>query len=412
MRIHQPPGPPATAGAGPGPKHVPGPAVTTPAPAQRTAAAPGTAPPRALPTVGVEEEFLLVDRRTRLPAERAPQVIADAAGELGEQVQAEFFPVQVEVCTRPATRLDELAADLVHLRAVVAAAAAEAGCLLVASGTPVLSNPRPGRVTDDPRYREMAARYRSVVDGYGGALCGCHVHVGTVSRGRALALANHLRPWLPVVQALTVNSPFAEGRDSGFASWRSVRWARWPTVGPAPVLDEEQYESVVAALVRSGVLLDRRMVYWYARPSEHVPTLEVRVADVNADLRTVLLLAALLRGLTTVLLDEIDEGRPAPACPAGLVRDAHWQAARTGVAGDGIDPLTGRLTPMAALADRLLERAAPGLAAAGDLTAVETALGRIHRRGTGADRQRRALRRHGRLTAVVDELAALTLAAP
>ncbi|SOB85677.1 carboxylate-amine ligase [Streptomyces sp. 1331.2] len=373
---------------------------------------PGNTSRPALPTVGVEEEFLLVDRRTRLPAERAPQVIADARSELGAQVQAEFFAVQVEVCTLPATRLTELRADLLHLRSVVAAAAAEAGCLLVASGTPVLQDPRPGRVTDDPRYRNMAARYEGVVDGYAGALCGCHVHLGTVSRGRALALGNHLRPWLPVVQAIAVNSPFTDGRDSGFASWRTVRWARWPTVGPAPVLDEEQYEALVADLVRSGVLLDRRMVYWYARPSEHVPTLEVRVADVNADLRTVLLLAALLRGLSAVLLEEIDEGRPAPACPAGLVRAAHWQAARSGLSGDGVDPRTGRYAPMAALADRLLERATPGLAAAGDLTAVETALTRIHRHGTGADRQRRSLRRHGRLTAVVDELAALTLAVP
>ncbi|MFJ8622203.1 glutamate--cysteine ligase [Kitasatospora sp. NPDC093550] len=381
---------------------------------------PGAAPPPdpapdpspTLPTVGVEEEFLLVDRRTRLPAERAPQVIADAAAELGEQVQAEFFRVQVEVCTRPATRLADLEADLARLRAAVAAAAAGADCLLVASGTAVLSDRRPGRITDDPRYRAMAARYRGVVDGYGGALCGCHVHLGTVSRGQALALANHLRPWLPVVQALTVNSPFTEGRDSGFASWRTVRWARWPTVGPAPVLDEEQYDALVAGLVRSGVLLDRRMVYWYARPSEHVPTLEVRVADVNADLRTVLLLAALLRGLAAVLLAEIDDGRPAPVHPAGLVRAAHWQAARGGLSGDGIDPLTGRYAPMTELADRLLERAAPGLAAAGDLATVESALARIRRHGTGADRQRRSLRRHGRLTAVVDELAALTLAVP
>ncbi|WP_030236145.1 carboxylate-amine ligase [Streptomyces sp. NRRL S-350] len=372
---------------------------------------PGPSAQRNPLTFGVEEEFLLVDRHTRLPADRAPQVIADASTVLGDQVQAEFFPVQVEVCTRPAARLEELRADLVRLRSVVAAAAAEAGCLLVASGTPVLSAPGPGRVTDDPRYQAMAARYDNVVDGYGGAMCGCHVHLGTVSRGQALALGNHLRPWLPVVQALAVNSPFAEGRDSGFASWRTVRWARWPTVGPAPVLDEAQYETLVASLVESGVLLDRRMVYWYARPSEHVPTLEVRVADVNADLRTVLLLAALLRGLTTVLLDEIGAGRPAPACPARLVGAAHWQAAHFGLSADGIDPFTGRHVPMAALVDRLLERAAPGLAATGDLTEVERALTRIHRLGTGADRQRHALHRRGRLTAVVDELAALTTAA-
>ncbi|MQS16863.1 YbdK family carboxylate-amine ligase [Streptomyces kaniharaensis] len=370
-----------------------------------------SAPP-IVPTLGVEEEFLLVDRQDRLPAERAPQVIADAAAVLGDQVQAEFFPVQVEVCSHPAARLDELRADLARLRSVVAAAAADAGCLLVASGTPVLSGPGPGRITDDPRYRRMAARYAGVLDGYDGALCGCHVHLGAEGRGLALALGNHLRPWLPVVQALAVNSPFTAGRDSGFASWRTVQWSRWPTVGPAPVLDEEQYEALADALVECGVLLDRRMIYWYARPSEHVPTLEVRIADVNADLETVVLLAALLRGLAAVLLGEIRAGRSAPALPSGLVGAAHWQAARTGLSGVGVDPLTGRRAPMAELADRLVERAAPGLAAAGDLAAVESGLARLHRLGTGATRQRRAYRRHGRLTAVVDELAAVTAAVP
>ncbi|MEE1787044.1 glutamate--cysteine ligase [Streptomyces sp. SP17BM10] len=361
-------------------------------------------------TFGVEEEFLLVDRHTRLPAERAPRVIADASAALGDQVQDEFFPVQVEVCTRPAVRLDELRADLARLRAVTAAAAANAGCLLVASGTPVLSGPGLGRVSENPRYRRMADRYAGVLDGYDGALCGCHVHLGTEGRAQALALANHLRPWLPVFQALAVNSPFASGHDSGFDSWRTVQWARWPTVGPAPVLDEERYEALADALVDSGVLLDRRMIYWYARPSEHVPTLEVRIADVNADLETVVLLAGLLRGLAAVLLGEVRAGRPTPAVPSGLVDAAHWQAARTGLTGDGIDPLTGDRTPMTVLAEALFDRAAPGLDAAGDLAAVESALARLRRLGTGAARQRRSYRRHGRLTAVVDELAACTVA--
>ncbi|MEU9078393.1 glutamate--cysteine ligase [Kitasatospora sp. NPDC048538] len=366
----------------------------------------------AVPTFGVEEEFLLVDRRTRLPAERAPEVIAEAATVLGDQVQAEFFPVQVEVCTRPAGRLDDLRAGLVRLRAVVAAAADGADCLLVASGTPVLSAPGPDRITDSDRYRTIAAHYAGVLDDYDGAICGCHVHIGVAGRGQALALGNQLRPWLPVLQSLTVNSPFTAGRDSGFASWRTVQWARWPTVGPAPVLDEEQYEALADALVACGVLLDRRMVYWYARPSEHVPTLEVRIADVNADLTTVLLLAALLRGLAAVLLRKIEDGCPAPAFPAGLLGAAHWQAARTGLAGDGVDPGTRRRTPMTVLVQRLLERAAPGLDAAGDLAFVEDALGGLRRLGTGAARQRRALHHHRRLTAVVDELADLTAAVP
>ncbi|WP_344328266.1 carboxylate-amine ligase, partial [Kitasatospora putterlickiae] len=288
---------------------------------------------RTVPTVGVEEEFLLVDRRTRLPVARAPQVLAAAATVLDDQVQPEIFQVQVETTSRPALRLKELADDLARLRAVLVAAAADADCLLVASGTPVLCGPEPAVLTDNPRYRLMADRYPAAADGNGGALCGCHVHLGTLERGLALALGNRLRPWLPVLQAITVNSPFDAGRDSGFASWRDVRWSRWPTVGAAPLVDERGYERRADALVATGTLLDRRMIYWYTRPSEHVPTLEVRVADVSADLGTVLLLAGLLRGLGAVLLDEARAGLPPPAVPHGRLAAAHRRAAQTGPVG-------------------------------------------------------------------------------
>ncbi|MFF7457032.1 glutamate--cysteine ligase [Kitasatospora sp. NPDC008115] len=366
--------------------------------------------PRTVPTVGVEEEFLLVDRRTRLPVARASQVLAAAGAVLDERVQPEFLQVQVETTSLPALRLKELADDLARMRAVLVAAAADADCLLVASGTPVLPGPDPAVLTDNPRYRLMAARYPAAADSNSGALCGCHVHLGTLERGLALALGNRLRPWLPVLQALTVNSPFDAGRDSGFASWRDVRWSRWPTVGAAPLVDERGYERRADALVARGTLLDRRMIYWYTRPSEHVPTLEVRVADVSADLGNVLLLAGLLRGLGAVLLDEARAGLPPPAVPHGRLAAAHRRAAQTGPVGEGIDPFTGWPVPMPALVDRLLERAAPGLSAAGDLAAVEAGLDRLRRLGSGAERQRRDFRVRECPQDVIDGLARLTAA--
>ncbi|SDT82848.1 carboxylate-amine ligase [Streptomyces sp. TLI_053] len=415
----------AGAGLGRGPGSPPGPDGACARPArQPERARPGIRPDlrepavpvngvrRTVPTVGVEEEFLLVDRRSRLPVPRAPQVLAASAAALGGQVQPEFLQAQVETCTRPALRLKELRDDLARLRAVLVAAAADAGCLLVASGTPVLTGPGAAVLTENPRYRRMAARYPGAVDGWGGALCGCHIHLGTVDRGLALALGNRLRPWLPVLQALAVNSPFDGGRDSGFASWRTVRLARWPTVGPAPVLDEPGYEALADSLVARGTLLDRRMIYWYTRPSEHLPTLEVRITDVNADLDTVLLLAGLLRGLASVLLEEARAGVPAPGVPPERLTAAHRRAARTGPDGGGLDPFTGRPVPMAALVDRLLDRAAPGLAAAGDLPAAEAGLDRLRRLGTGAERQRRHYLLRHRPADVVDALARQTAALP
>lgn len=147
------------------------------------------------------------------------------------------------------------------------------------------------------------------------------------------------------------------------------------------------------------------MIYWYARPSEHVPTLEVRVADVNSDLDTVVLLAVLVRGLAATVRPEIDEGRPAPCVECGRLREAHRLAALHGLDGDGLDPFGGARLPAWDLVDRLRERAAPGLRASDDLLLVDTLLDRLRTAGGGAAGQRAAHGRRGRLSDVVDALA-------
>ncbi|MFJ3857503.1 glutamate--cysteine ligase [Streptomyces sp. NPDC090085] len=359
-------------------------------------------------TMGVEEEFLLVDRRTRAPVGRAPRVIEAAARALGPLVQPELFTAQVETCTSPTASTAVLRAELAWLRAGLVRAAAGEDCLLVASGTPVIPPEGPLTLTPDDRYRRMAVRFASAFGDYDQVVCGCHVHVGVSSRAEALDLANRIRPWLPTLQAMTANSPFDRGRDTGHASWRAVQHANWPTVGPAPVLDEAAYERIAGDLVRCGALLDRRMIYWYARPSEHVPTLEIRVADVNARLDGVVLLAVLVRGLAAVLGEEAREGRPAPTLECGRLREAHRLAAVHGLGGEGLEPVGGARMPAWDLVERLRERAAPGLCAAGDLPYVDALLDRLRAEGDGAARQRASHGLRGRLTDVVDALAAAT----
>lgn len=354
-------------------------------------------------TMGVEEEYQLVDRVSRAPVNRAPEVIRAVAGELGGQVQAEFYNTQVEVCTEPAADRQDLYEQLVRLRHTVARGAATADCLPVASGTPVIRPQEPLTVTDTDRYQRMARRYAALLGPYH-LVCGCHVHVGSLDRGRALALGNHMRPWLPVFQSITGNSPFVCGRDTGLDSWRSVAYSCWPTVGPPPLVDEQRYLAYVDGLVASGVLLDRRMLYWHARPSEHVPTLEIRIADVNADLDAVVLTAVLVRGLAGALLPAADAGVPPPEPSERALRRAHQLAATYGVEGPGLDPVSGREQPAVLLVERLVERAAPGLAAAGDLDAVRVLWDRLRRKGTGARRQRAVYRATRSLEAVVDSL--------
>ncbi|WP_435972940.1 carboxylate-amine ligase [Streptomyces sp. Qhu_M48] len=360
-------------------------------------------------TVGVEEEFLLVDRRTCEPVPRGPQVVKAARTVLGGRAQMEFFGPQVEVCTFPTVSLAELRAELALLRRVMAQAAADAGCLLIATGTPVIPSAHPTVVSPCDRYARMAVHWPSLAASYDGMVCGCHIHIGVTGRNQALALANHLRPWLPILQALAANSPFLRGRDTGWADRRSVEHTRWPGVGPAPLLNEIGYERVADHLVRTGALLDRRMIYWHARPSEHVPTLEIRLCDVNADLDVVVLLVALVRGLAEVLLCDIAQGRPLPRVPERTLRAAHRLAASRGLEGEILDTARGEYVPAETSVELLLARATPGLVATGDLELAEVLFDRVRRTGGGAACQRASLLRRGLLQDVIRDLARTTL---
>ncbi|WP_251051220.1 glutamate--cysteine ligase [Streptomyces sp. ISL-86] len=380
-------------------------------PEAEAGAMPGPARPNSgqpiVSTMGVEEEFLLVDRLTRAPVNRAAPVIQAASTTLGNQIQAEFYSCMAEICTQPTATATDLRTQLTALRTTLADAAHESGCLLIASGTPVIPPHDPIPVTNTTRYHRMAQQFSALVDGTLGIVCGCHVHIGTTNRAQALHLANHVRPWLPTLQALAVNSPFNGGIDSGYASWRSLEFSRWPTAGPAPLLNLDTYENTADALVASGILMDRRMIYWYARPSEHHPTVEFRVTDVNADLDTTILIALLLRGLCATILAETEQGSPPPAIPPARLRAAHQYAARYGSTGPALDPLTGTTVPAQTLTAALVTAATPGLHTAGDLTHIHHLLTHRHK-GTGADRQRDTYDRTHRLHTVVDQLAEAT----
>lgn len=380
--------------------------LRTPLPAAAGSATPVSSVPRL--TLGVEEEFLLADRVSRAPTSRAAGVIASSVPLLGSRVEAEFYTAQVETHTDPEQDLMSLRRQLRRMRHVLAQAATAHDCLLVAVGTPVIPPEQPLTVTPGPRYQAMAVRYASVLGARDQLVNGCHVHVGVESRAQALAISHRMGPWLATLQAITANSPYDRGRDRGYAAWRAVEHARWPTVGPAPILDEAAYERVATGLVRAGALLDRKMIYWYARPSEHVPTLEIRVADTNADLDTVVLLAALVRALAATILTEIADGRPAFFPGYARLYGAHRLAARGALAGNGLDPRTGEQRPAWALVDDLRRRVEAALDAHGDRDFVDRTLARLRQTGDGAARQRRAYAGRGRLTDVVDTLARTT----
>ncbi|MFF7633199.1 glutamate-cysteine ligase family protein [Kitasatospora sp. NPDC008050] len=171
---------------------------------------------------GVEEEYLLTDPVTGRTVPRAPAVLGTARQALGERAQPEFLASQIEAGTSPVATAEELHRELVAIRRAMAAAARRSDCLLIASGTAVLPSRHPLTVTGEHRYRRVAEHIGALADSLGAEICGCHVHLGDLSRAEALRLSARLRPWLPALQAAaaapTTSVPCAPG---------TARWPRW-----------------------------------------------------------------------------------------------------------------------------------------------------------------------------------------
>ena len=352
------------------------------------AAAPGPPGPRrgAGPvTLGVEEEFVLLDPSTGAPVLAAPDLVRMLDGEPG--VQPELMRFQVEIATPVCTSLNGLGRELSRLRRLAGEAAARLGCCLVASGVAPFGVPGLAAVTDQPRYRELARRYGPLVAEAG--TCGCHVHVGVPTRDLGVQVLARLRPWLAPLLAVSVNSPITGGRDTGWASWRYPVWSRWPTAtAPQVWPDAAAYDAAVRALIARGAALDERGIYVFARLSPRYPTVEVRVADVCLDTGAAVLVAGLTRALVAAALAEVRQGTPVPVASAGRVAAALEAAARHGLAGTGVDPFTGQAAAARTLRSRLLDHAGAALADRGDTQIITTLLQRLDDQGTGADRQR------------------------
>jgi glutamate---cysteine ligase / carboxylate-amine ligase len=359
-----------------------------------------------VPTFGVEEEFLLVDAVTGLPAERNLAVVEGARAR-GLDLALEFARCQVEIDTSVHTTTAGLRAELSSLRGIVAEAATQADARLLAVAAPPIGV-APFTLTDSARFERITDCFGSLT--YGQVICGCHVHVGMQDRETALQVSNFVRPWLPVLLALTANSAVYGGFDTGYASWRAVLQSGWPVSGPPPYFRSvEHYERRVDALLDSGAALDEHMVYWDIRPSAHLPTLEIRVSDVPATVEETVTLATIIRALAITAVDELREGRTAPEIGPEILRAAKWKAAHDGLRGEGYDLSGGRITSARSVLESLLTWVTPALEELGELENVARS---VHRRiieGNGAIRQREALRSGNGIGAVIAAVGAATV---
>jgi carboxylate-amine ligase len=353
-------------------------------------------------TLGVEEEFLLVDPHTGRSLPVVDRVVAAMPERFRDFTRLEFRANQFELASPVATSLAELRRHLVRVRQVAAEAAASVGAGLVATGVAPVAGPD-SMITDEPRYAEMARLFGALANDP--AVCGCHVHVGIPDRELAVQVSNHLRLFLPTLQAMSANSPLHDGADTGYASWRSMVFGRWPSVGPTPYFaDAAAYDDAVRRMIDAGVMMDAAMTYWYARLSANYPTIEVRVGDVCPTAGETVLFAGLVRGLVAYAIEEVRRGVLASAVPDAELSAAHWHAARNGLDGHLVDVRRGPTRPAWRMVGELVAAARPGLVRHGDWPTIRRQLARLRRHGNGATRQRRLFARTGDPHAVLKDL--------
>ena len=356
-------------------------------------------------TLGVEEEFSIVDAETGELRPDARRLLPGARRVLGDEVQPELNLSQVETGTKVCRTLADVRSELVRLRGALTEAAEPAGCRVLPTGSHPTASWKESRVNPDKE------RYRFLDEEFGltareQLVNGCHVHVGIADPDLAIAVLDRSRPWVSTLLALTANSPFWMGVDSRYASYRSQIWAQWPLTGmPEPLGDRAGYERLVARLVEAEAMPDATFLYWDVRPSARYPTLEFRIADACLTVDDAVMLAGLVRALARTAAAEAEAGEPLTGVPAELLRAAKWRAARHGLDGTLLDLSCGTTVPAAQAVRRLLAHVRSALEEAGDAEEVDDLVAATLVRGNGASRQRAAYAAGGDLASVVELLA-------
>jgi carboxylate-amine ligase len=330
-----------------------------------------------------------------------------ARAQLGDSVTSELNLCQIEVATPVCRTLDEVRHSLATMRHQLATAADEIGCGVAAAGTHPFGLWEDQQVdVSNERYQEMVDKYQIVARQQ--VICGCHVHVGIADPDLAVEAMTRVRPWLPVLLALSANSPFWQGLDTGYASYRFQVWQRWPTCGMPPALTSHaDFEALVRQLQAVGAIEDATFLYWYVRPSSRFPTLEFRPGDVCAQVDDAVALAGLVRALAWTAVAEVRAGRNGPECRQEIMDAAMWRASRFGLDETLVSPLGTTVRPAAEVVAELLEHVGDGLMAHGDRDEVGALVAAILDRGNGAQAQRAAFARDcsGRdvITHILDE---------
>ena len=355
-------------------------------------------------TLGVEEEYQIIDPETRGLSPAGEAVLRRARRSLAEeQVAPELRASQIEAMTHVCRTLPEVRAELSRLRRTLIEAAAEEGCRIAAASTHPFSHWQEQPITAGERYRRIVEREQQLAREQ--VVFGFHVHVGLRDSEEALQVMNHARVWLAPLLALSANSPFWLGEDTGYASYRAQVWGSLPTAGPPGHFSSlAEHDAVVGALVATGGAMETSQVYWDIRLPEKLETVEIRVSDVCSRIDEAVMLAGLSRALVRTCRERALRAEPYPEARYEILRAAHWVASRHGLDAELVDVEARRSVPARNVIENLLAFTRPALEEHGDWEEVSSLVSETLEKGNGASRQRRTYERAGRLEDVVDIL--------
>lgn len=354
-------------------------------------------------TVGIEEEYLLVDSETLALAEAPDEMMAACQAELHEQVSPEFLQCQIEIGTRVCQNVPEARDELRKLRECVSRIAGQFGLSPIAVSCHPFSDWKTQHHTHKDRYDELRKSMAGVARRL--LICGMHVHLGVERETQRIDLTNQLTYFLPHMLALSASSPFWQGQDTGLASYRLTVFDNLPRTGLPPYFNSwSEYQETVGVLIELGIIEDTSKIWWDLRPSARFPTIEARICDVQPRLEHTLALAAMAQCLTRMLWRLRSRNQRWRTYGQFLVGENRWRAQRFGASDGLIDFGSREIVPVADLIDELLEMTGEDAEALGCVKELQT-LTEIAAGGTSADRQRAAY--HAALAEGADEDEAL-----
>jgi glutamate---cysteine ligase / carboxylate-amine ligase len=361
-------------------------------------------------TIGVEEEFQIIDPTTGELRSHVSQLVAATSANLGEQVKREMHQSIVEIGTKICENVDELREDMHRTRGELVRSAESVGLYVAASGTHPFSNWIDQVISPGERYKNIVEELQQLARSL--LIFGMHVHVAVPDRTTMIDLMNMARYFLPHLLALSTSSPFWMGRNTGLKSFRTTVFRRFPRTGiPDHFNSWSEYEDYVGLLIKLRCIDDAKKIWWDVRPHPIFGTLEFRICDVTPRIEDAIAIAALSQAIIVKLHRLYTRNMGFRMYPRALIEENKWRAARWGVEGNLIDFGKQSEVPMRELGEELLDfvdDVVDDLGSRDSLASIE----RILREGTSAERQLRTYSETGDLKAVVRQIVAETRGEP